>query len=396
MSTIEEYKAEWQRFLVEKYEPETLTDLCMKQFKYLYEEAPDFVNDKEGQVAEFLDKIFSLDRLLSLFCVISRYKKYNAEGLWELILAGKQFAPMPGEIRKPQYHTEVPAAAAEMPAHEVVPGAEDTRIRGNLKAIIIGVGQNFYRESNNSFSENDALAVKKFLQEHWGLDTDDDQKNICVLPGYVTGKEARKELTRICEEATEEDTILFYFSGYGLELNGTSYLMTSDSYIYDKTVRNALQLVYVNQKLAGSKAKIKIRLFDANYSGQRLDDLIPQTLQEQAPEKTIDWSGMTEAKTEAFLARIQKDILANGSGWATFTACDFAEKACESPELEHGIFTYYLLEALKGNARRGNNNMYLEDIKVYTSRKVMETLQAQNVLQTPQYQCELNGHILME
>lgn len=388
----EDYRKSVKTFLSDPqiFPIEDLHAFC-KRLGLIYEKEKYTAENQEDLAEEFLEMIFSENRIYAMLCVLNQFKKYKKEGYEKITSDGQAFAKPPIETLRPQISLSVKSPQIEVPAnsHTVSPHRDDTIFPQNLKAIIIGVGKDLFGNSNNSYCENDAMAIKRFLMENWGV----EEKNICDLDliGYVKGSTANARLKKICEDATEEDCLLFYFAGYGMEIGGNSYLMTSDSYIHTKTVRNALRLITINEYIRHCKAKVKIRIFDANYSGQRLEELNKSVAVEKIPQGDVQFYGDILPK------KMQKDIFANGSGWITFTACSIAQKSYEVPELEHGIFTYYLLKGLKEQmARRGNRNIYMEDVKIYTCQKVIETMQQENILQYPQYQCEVNGNILME
>ncbi|MCP4298746.1 MAG: hypothetical protein GY786_24450, partial [Proteobacteria bacterium] len=61
--------------------------------------------------------------------------------------------------------------------------------------------------------------------------------------------------------------------------------------------------------------------------------------------RTINVSGIRASLSDTFLDRI-----ASGKGTVIITASGANEVSMESDEFEHGIFTYFLLEGLKGKA----------------------------------------------
>jgi uncharacterized caspase-like protein len=59
-----------------------------------------------------------------------------------------------------------------------------------------------------------------------------------------------------------------------------------------------------------------------------------------------------------------------------FTSCEAGERSLESSELGHGVFTYFILEALKGDADKlekngnGDSKVSLGELIDYTTDKV--------------------------
>lgn len=396
MEKLEAYKENLKKFLKENYSTKVLRDLS-KHFDLIYENPEDTESGREEMACRLVDTVFADNQAYAFFCVLKQFKKYYLKGVDFLIDQGKEFVPVPSEMIRPRFTCKnSPNSVGEEAAEEVkadtcslrYPLRGDTIYRNFLKAIVIGVGQDIYGRENGSYCENDANAVASFLKEQYGL----PEKNITLLTGYVSGKDAMAKLREFCRNSSPMDNILFYFSGYGMEKSGNSYLMTSDSYVHGHTIRNGLRVISVHEMIQSCKARVKLCIFDANCCGQRLEELpVSGTVLDEAVNEVIYNDG------DRFDEKTYKTILKNGNGFITFAACDSSEKAYESEALQHGYFTWSLLQGLKyGLARRKNQNIYMEDLKIYTTRQVMEDLAGCNRRQTPQYQCELNGNIFME
>ena len=76
------------------------------------------------------------------------------------------------------------------------------------------------------------------------------------------------------------------------------------------------------------------------------------------------------AQGDGFIADLKtagpdKDLDDNNAG-VVLAACAEGELAWESSELQHGLFTYYLLQAMRGKADRhdnGGNSNNVEEIR---------------------------------
>ena len=77
-----------------------------------------------------------------------------------------------------------------------------------------------------------------------------------------------------------------------------------------------------------TKAKVQVMLFDACHSGVRKDKSLSGQL------------GETQFSR----------IFAEADGRAILCSCDADEVSWEYQDKGHGVFTYYLMDALKGNA----------------------------------------------
>lgn len=70
----------------------------------------------------------------------------------------------------------------------------------------------------------------------------------------------------LAETASGEDSILFFFSGHGIEKDEKSYLLPSDSRlnVLDDT---AIYIAWIRDTLLASNARVKIVILDACHAG---------------------------------------------------------------------------------------------------------------------------------
>lgn len=258
------------------------------------------------------------------------------------------------------------------PQHSV-----DTKsMLNSVYAVIIGV--NDYSKVNCfrslSYCEKDAQIIKNVLKSRWNV----NENNIFVFnesknTNYVNINEVLK---KVILEREEDDNILFYFSGHGDEVNGNSYLILSDT--KEDTItgeyENAIVLSELNDLFKQSKAKIKLRIFDACKCGQ----------------------SFSKEKSKNLTQKFKSDMFGTGNGWVTITSCNINEYSYETygkNVYQNSIFTHYLAEGMLGKAKRGLSRMHIEDLKIYISEKVPRDT---NYEQNPQYHCEIEGNILIE
>jgi uncharacterized caspase-like protein len=181
----------------------------------------------------------------------------------------------------------------------------------------------------------------------------------------------KTKLDEICKKAVEDENILLYFAGHGQEIEGKSYLIFRDTILSGKP-QNALSLEELNHNLHSSKAKFKIRFFDACHSGQK------------------GIRGKENLMTENFFRAITTRL----EGFITLASCKQNQYSYEWPEKEHGVFTYFLLEALKGAADSDKDNkVSLHEAYDYVFEKV-STWCSENMVrikQEPLFSAEYSG-----
>lgn len=120
-----------------------------------------------------------------------------------------------------------------------------------------------------------------------------------------------------------QDTILFYFSGHGHYDEGINdTILCLEKTSKDNLAGTGLLITTVLAKITNSPAKQQLILLDACHSGGVASQLIDAILRVSKNNPSLNLY--------------------------CITACDRHQQSFETPELEHGIFTYYLLEGLKG------------------------------------------------
>ena len=144
---------------------------------------------------------------------------------------------------------------------------------------------------------------------------------------------------RVARGARPEDIVLIYFSGHGSpeassEVDRVSrYLVLHDT-AYDSIFATGLDLERdLVRMLERIRARHIVVFLDACFSGA-------------AGGRTFEGPELQKQRRGTRLAGIDLDKLELGEGRMMLTACDDWQVARESPELSHGIFTYFLLKTL--------------------------------------------------
>lgn len=214
------------------------------------------------------------------------------------------------------------------------------------RAVIIGI--NYTPEAGQKSqaprlknAENDARKIYEILTNHYGF----QPENVSLL----LGKEATKAAinTQIAEKlidgATDEDCVLFYFSGHGFSRQGTSgnpasgELLPADVEFRDNQPRLShvihLDEEVVNPLTKYSKARHKLLILDSCYSGT-----------------IFSHSGRRAGKFDSL--RIDETVF-RAPGFQAMTAsrelqpAGDAIQSTETESSQHSPFTWALLNALK-------------------------------------------------
>lgn len=145
-------------------------------------------------------------------------------------------------------------------------------------------------------------------------------------------------LQQIVQTAKPQDTVLFYFSGHGVLDPEThqAFLCLTDTDRDDLT-RTGLGVQTVLNLLNQCQAHQQIVWLDACHSGG-------MTLR-AAGQSTRAFSNPTPQ-----LLEVLQQQAARSQGFYALLSCDQNQLSWEFPELGHGVFTYYLMRGLLGEA----------------------------------------------
>lgn len=219
---------------------------------------------------------------------------------------------------------------------------------GEAKLWMVLIGINHYVDpqlSNLAYPALDcqglgdalATATAAFPQKSIALHHDHPHAQAVLLPNLAA---VRASLLTIVDQAQSQDTILFYFSGHGVIDQPTqqTFLCLADTQ-KEQLIQTGLPVQELLTTLADSAARQQLVWLDACHSGglsMRLGskDETPEPLPSPTPQ----------------LMALLRQRAAQSKGFYALLSCDQNQQSWEFPELEHGVFTYYLIQGLLGEA----------------------------------------------
>jgi hypothetical protein len=209
--------------------------------------------------------------------------------------------------------------------------------RRNVFALVVGINS-YPQLPQLKYAVNDARAFYRVLIENAHIPAD----NITLLLNeQATLRNLRSLLgTRLKEAAGVDDTVIIYFAGHratdrdaaspdgdGLE----KYILAFDSDPTD-LFSSALPMRDIALVFNRIRSERLIFIIDSCYSGA-------------TGGRTVSITGVRANIADNFLERI-----AGGKGKVILTASAANEVSAEKDDLQHGVFTYYLLAGLRGAA----------------------------------------------
>jgi len=212
----------------------------------------------------------------------------------------------------------------------------------NIYALIVGASRYDHFESLK-YTDDDAYQVYAFLRSPEGGAVPDDHIRILIDESAIA-ENIYKGLDDIIAMAGPEDEVLVYLAGHGLQ----GFYLPTDSDGY----RNRLEYDDIKTKLSSCQARQKLVIADACYSGSLL-----------------------AAKTPMFesVDLFYKKLSASGGGTAFLLSSKSEEYSLESQGLRQGIFSYYLVLGLEGQADTNHDRLVtLDELYAYVYAEVRQ------------------------
>jgi uncharacterized caspase-like protein len=241
------------------------------------------------------------------------------------------------------------------------------------------VGINKYSDNSIrslNYSIGDIESLHELL---YGAHSAESQENLVALMtdnanGQLTPtrNNIMATVNSVSQMAEKGDIIIFVFSGHGTEEDGKSYLLPSDARI-GILEETAIPLKWLKEQLRESQARAKVLILDACHSGIRIDK--------------SDEGRMTK--------QFEQEVLESAEGFATLSSCKLNEVSYEYPDKRHGVFSYYLVEGLRGNADTNRDGcITVSDASAYVSSEVKKWAFRNNLQQSPTLEYRVSGDII--
>lgn len=232
--------------------------------------------------------------------------------------------------------------------------------RGHIWATVIGI-DNYQNTRNLRYAVKDAEAFKKYLESNLGI----PKSNIFFLTNQQATRNNIQSLlgTKLKRIAAKDDTVIIFYAGHGaVEIDPTNpdgdgfekYLLPYDANLNDMYM-SAISMDDVKTIFQRIRSDRLIFIADTCYSG------------------ASGGRTMLATKTRANLSEKFFERISKGKGRVIISSCSANEVSKEDDRLEHGVFSYYLLEGLKGKADNDSDGIItISELFSFLSRKVPE------------------------
>jgi V8-like Glu-specific endopeptidase len=247
------------------------------------------------------------------------------------------------------------------------------------KGLIIAISDYMHMKPLD-FCKNDGSEMREILtSKPVGFDIPNSRK----LIGQVSKETLENAIYDFFDpdNSTTDDILLFYYSGHGAPGAGNIYIASSEI-DPDKPNRKGFSFSELTNEINNCNSMRMVTILDCCYSG------------------TINLAkGDDDAAVKIAKERIDEGSrnIEQGQGKYMLAASQGYQEAYSLQEKDHSIFTYYLLEGLKGNENSLDNygNVTPESLTKYISREIRHLPDQKRLNQTPIMKSEASGDVIL-
>ncbi|MCB1581553.1 MAG: SUMF1/EgtB/PvdO family nonheme iron enzyme [Xanthomonadales bacterium] len=235
--------------------------------------------------------------------------------------------------------------------------------QGRIYALLIGIDQ--YKQAWNTlrYAEKDIAGLYNVLTQEGRVPTQHVKR---LLGREATQENVLEALDELRKRAKKDDTVLLMFAGHGEERNQQSYLILHDT--HPERLRSTG--LHPSQLSMGWKTKRLVVMLDACHSGISLQGT----------------RGHSKGANEEHFAGVGRVVLSSSRQY---------QKSYEEETLGHGLFSYALMEALRGKADVDHDGVVtIYEAYKYAYRRLRELTQLyRKPSQEPFINMQMSGEI---
>lgn len=178
----------------------------------------------------------------------------------------------------------------------------------------------------------------------------------------------RESLLEIVAAAKPEDTILLYFSGHGvLDRDSEQVILCLADTNKDDLLNTGLKLPEILHLLGNSEVHRQMLWLDACHSG----DVTLRGAKGEARASAV-------LNPTDRLEQVLRQRAAQSKGFYALLSCDQKQRSWEFPELKHGLFTYYLMQGLRGEAADSQGVIEADGLYKYVYHQTLQYIEKTN------------------
>ncbi len=183
--------------------------------------------------------------------------------------------------------------------------------------------------------------------------------SLVLLSATATKTTIESKLKTFMRTVNESDQLFFFYAGHGFSENGSNYITCHDTQPEDPS-NTSISLQNLFQQLRASPCRRVILFLDSCHSGASI------------------FEGMRHLYTRRADSELQ-ELVANDQYCVAFASCKSDESSYSNSDLGHGIWTYHLVRALRGedsSALKGNRFLTGLTLQEFLFRSVQDTIKS--------------------
>ena len=244
------------------------------------------------------------------------------------------------------------------------------------KALIVGISD-YTSLQKLDFCKNDGTEIYEVLSS-LGYEISDK------LVGEAKGERVRDAIYDFFDDKRNnlDDTLLFYYSGHGVPgADGEMYLASSDTEP-DKPYRRGFSFEELRKRMENTIATKVVVILDCCYSGSAKIS--------KGKEEDV-------AKIGRLIIEQKSRKLPEGQGKYILSSSQSHQEAYALTTGKHSIFTYYLLEGLRGDTESidSEGNVTPQSLGNYVIRAIMSLPPDERPRQRPMIKAEESGNVIL-
>ncbi|MBD2494006.1 caspase family protein [Nostoc sp. FACHB-280] len=175
--------------------------------------------------------------------------------------------------------------------------------------------------------------------------------------------EIRASFQQIVKSANPQDTVLFYFCGHGmLESESQQAVLCLTHTQTDDLLNTGLTMQELLTLLGNCQAAQQIVILDACHSGSF----------------TLRNSPTPQMLEQLQKVAVQKKQTGYSQGFYALLSCDKEQLSWEFPDLGHGVFTYFLIRGLLGEAADSRGEIEVKSLYKYIYHQTLQYIDKLN------------------
>jgi hypothetical protein len=188
------------------------------------------------------------------------------------------------------------------------------------------------------FADNDAKEFDEVMSKIYQI-----QHHILLLGNIATYISIKNEVGKICNKISKEDRFIFFFAGHGQNINGNPHISTYDT--NPSFIDNWFSIEDIIKQVNDKGIKQSLFFIDAC-------------------ESTIALGSRKDLLYSKFKIEELKKFMSDTSYTLVFCACSHKGVADVIQDEKHGIWSNFLIKALKGDEEEALKDGFLTNVSL--------------------------------